>query len=78
MDSRMGMVCGVVCRTGSSTSGYIILCKGGTERGGGVIHRVTCTWWLLGLAVKAPWLGLCGQILALAAWTHLENAMLTG
>ena len=30
---------------------------------GGVTRRVTCTWWLLGLAVKArqllPW--LCGQ-----------------
>ena len=24
---------------------------------GGVTHKVTCTWWLLGLAVKAPWLG---------------------
>ena len=24
---------------------------------GGVTCRVTCTWWLLGLAVKAPWLG---------------------
>ena len=22
----------------------------------GVTHRVTCTWWLLGLAVKEPWL----------------------
>ena len=33
------------------------------------IRRVTCTWWLLGLAVKPPWLGLGGQVLALAAWT---------
>ena len=24
---------------------------------GGVTRRVTCTWWLLGLAVKVPWLG---------------------
>ena len=22
-------------------------------------RRVTCTWWLLGLAVKESWLGLC-------------------
>ena len=34
---------------------------------GVVTHRVTCTWWLLlGLAVKAPWLGQDGPILALA------------
>ena len=32
---------------------------------GGVTHRVTCTWWLLGLAVKVPWLGPVGPILAL-------------
>ena len=25
---------------------------------GGATCRVTCTWWLLGLAVKVPWLGL--------------------
>ena len=34
---------------------------------GGVIRRVTCTWWLLGLAVKVLWLGLGGLIPALAA-----------
>ena len=44
---------------------------------GEVTHRVTCTWWLLCLAVKAPWLGPGGPILALAAWTGLENAILT-
>ena len=38
---------------------------------GGVTRRVTCTWWLLGLTIKAPWLGPGG---ALAAWTGLENA----
>ena len=43
----------------------------------GVTCRVTCTWWLLGLAVKAPWLGPHGPILALAAWTGLVNAILT-
>ena len=32
---------------------------------GGVTHRVTCTWWLLRLAVKVPWLGPVGPILAL-------------
>ena len=41
-----------------------------------VTCRVTCTWWLLGLAVKVPWLGLGGSILALAAWTGLENTTL--
>ena len=25
---------------------------------GGVTHRVLCTWWLQGLAVKGPWLAL--------------------
>ena len=44
---------------------------------GGVTRRVTCTWWLLGLAVKVPWLEPGGPTLALAAWTGLENATLT-
>ena len=43
---------------------------------GGVTHRVTCTWWLLGLAVQGPWLGPGRPIFALAAWTGLENATL--
>ena len=30
----------------------------GQEEVGGVTHRVTCTWWLLGLAVKGSWFGL--------------------
>ena len=30
-----------------------------------------------GLGCKAPWLGLGGPILALAAWTGLENATVT-
>ena len=34
---------------------------------GGVTRRVTCTWQLLGLAVKEPWLALGGSILILAA-----------
>ena len=41
---------------------------------GGVTRRMTCTWWLLVLAVKVPWLGPCWPILALAAWKGLENA----
>ena len=32
---------------------------------------------LIGLAVKVPWLGRCGPILVLAAWTGFENAALT-
>ena len=51
--------------------------KGGTEGGGLGHRRVTCTWWLLGLAVEAPWLRQGGQILALAAWTGMENTALT-
>ena len=38
---------------------------------GGVTHMVTCTWWLLGLAVKI----MLGP-LALTAWTGLENTTL--
>ena len=40
-------------------------------------RRVTCTWWLLGLAAKAPWLRPGGPTPAMAAWTGLENATLT-
>ena len=39
---------------------------------GGVTLRVTCTWQLLGLAVKLPWLAPGGPILAPATWTCLE------
>jgi len=34
---------------------------------GGVTCRVTCTWWLLVLAVKKSWLGPGGPLLALTA-----------
>ena len=44
---------------------------------GGVTNRVTCAWWLLGLAVKVPWLGPCRPILALATWTGFESTTLT-
>ena len=43
--------------------------KVGQGEVGGVTCSVTCTRWLLGLAVKAPWLGLGGSILALALCT---------
>ena len=57
---------------------YVILCTAGVQGSGsaemlrqgevvGVSHRVVCTWQLLGLAVKQPWLALSGLILALAA-----------
>ena len=49
----------------------------GQGDGGGVTRRVLCTWQLLGLAVKEPWLGPGGPILALAAHKGLENATLT-
>ena len=32
---------------------------------GWVTRRVTCTWWLLGLAVKVPWLWPGGPIIAM-------------
>ena len=37
---------------------------------------MTCIWWLLDLAVKAPWLGPGGPILALAAWTKCCSHLL--
>ena len=40
--------------------------------------RVLCTWWLLGLALKRPWLVPGGPPHALTAWTGLENTALTG
>ena len=44
---------------------------------GGVTGRVLCTWWLLGLALKRPWLVPGGPPHALTAWTGLENTTLT-
>ena len=43
----------------------------------GVTHRVLYTWWLLGLALKRPWLVLGGPPPTLTAWTGLENTTLT-
>ena len=61
------------CQSAMVGTGWANSCSGCMH----VTHRVTCTWWLLGLAVKAPWLGPGGPIPALAAWTGLENATLT-
>ena len=44
---------------------------------GGVTGRVLCTWWLLGLALKRPWLVHGGQPHTLTDWTDLENTTLT-
>ena len=44
---------------------------------GGVTDRVLCTWWLLGLALKRPWLAPGGPSHGLTAWTGLENTTLT-
>ena len=44
---------------------------------GGVNCRVTCTWWLLGFALKKSWLGLGGPPIALTAWRGLQNTTLT-
>ena len=35
--------------------------------------RVTCTWWLLGLTLKGPWLVPGRPSHTLTAWTGLEN-----
>ena len=43
----------------------------------GVTRRVLCTWWLLGLALKRPWLAQGGPPPTLTAWTGLENTTLT-
>ena len=43
----------------------------------GVTRRVPCSWQLLGLAVKEPWLAPSGSIPALAAQTGLESTTLT-
>ena len=45
----------------------------GQGKMGGFTRSVTCAWWLLGLTVKAPRLGPGRPILALTAWTGLEN-----
>ena len=47
--------------------------KDGPEVVGRVARSVTYTWWLLGLAVKGPWLGPGGPPLAQTSWTGLEN-----
>ena len=39
--------------------------------------RVLCTWWLLGLALKSPWLAPGGPPHALTAWTGLEITTFT-
>ena len=42
---------------------------------GGVTRRVTCTWWLPGLAVKAPWLGPQGDMHMVAARLGCQSTM---
>ena len=44
---------------------------------GWVTGRVLCTWRMLGLAVKGPWLELGGPILTHAAQMGLVNTALT-
>ena len=66
-----------------SSSTHLCICFASAERVGqgevgGVTRRAAYTWWLLGLVVKGPWLGLGGPILALDAWTGLENTTLRG
>ena len=45
----------------------------------GAVHMVAAVyiWWLLGLALKRPWLAPGGPPHALTAWTGLENTTLT-
>ena len=42
---------------------------------GGVTHMVLYTCWLLGLAVKRPWLAPGEPVLTLAAWLGLETLL---
>ena len=44
---------------------------------GGVTGGVLCTWWLLGLALKRPWLVPGGPPHALTAWTRLRKTLLS-
>ena len=59
-------------RTGSALAERV-----GQGEMGGVTCRVLCTWWLLGLAFKRPWLVPGGPPHTLTAWTGLENTTLT-
>ena len=54
--------------------GFCVSRKGGKgevgkQEVGEVTRRVTCTWWLLGLALKEALFGLGGPPPALIAWT---------
>ena len=42
--------------------GFCVSRKNGVGEGGGIFRRVLCTWQLLGLAVKGPWLAQGGPI----------------
>ena len=58
--------------------GSVSVCrKAGTGKVDGVTCRVLCTWQLLGIAEKEPWLAPSGPILALVAQSGLESATLT-
>ena len=46
---------------------FYVSIKGGKGGVGGVTRRVLCTWQLLGLGVKGPWLALGRPIVTLAA-----------
>ena len=50
-------------------AGSVLAERVGQEEVGGVTRRVMCTWWLLGLALKRPWLAPGGPPPALTAWT---------
>ena len=49
---------------------------------GAVTRRVTCTWWVLGLAVKVPLLAKAGSGLKFSfrvrAWTEMEILCVKG
>lgn len=51
--------------------------KMGHGKVGGVACRVTYTWWLLGFAMKGPWLGPDEPNPPPAARTGTEDAILT-
>ena len=60
--------------TGSSIS--VVIVQVGNMRTG-MLSMVSCTWWLLGLALKRSWSVPSGPPPALTAWTSLENTILT-
>ena len=53
----------------------------GQGEAGGVNHKVTCTWWLLWLAVEMPWLAWVVQFFPRShkwAYSYLAGMFISG